>query len=676
MPGSQAALEILLKAREDAVRAVRNLDDAMEDLGENTEEVEQKTDRAKRGMDAFQQVLTAGAVIAAGKAAHEMATLGGEVIRTEATFQSISGGISAAETNLEAMRAATRGTMTEMEMMANASKLLQMGLAEDAEGLASITEMATRLGGAMGMDATASMADFSAMLANQSIPRLDQFGISSGRVREQIRELQAANEGMTRETAFMVAVMDEGAAALERLGPAADDAATEIQRTEAEIQNMKNALAADFAPVWAGFLKTLHTGIEELGKGTLRYRQLFGAIGAGAMHLVGADKAAKGFLERLNVLEDQADQTAPPIEDLKNAIRAVPPPPPDAEQGLEGIEGAAEDAQGAVEDFSVSVQDMAADFGEVEWDNWREQAWEMAQGLDLTGAELTSLAKNLGIASDAEITATVRMHNYAEALANGEITVARYQELMGDLAHQQQMANRELANGGVAVGDFDRELKNAEDDIGHFQSAGDEAAVSIADFGQGVQEAESRVGTLAGTAGGLETNLRGASDAAVSAKDDVSKVPGDSIGKFGDLAGSVSDVEGSLRGVAGAAQQAKRDIDSIPTHKTITIETVYRQRGQSEGGYLQHGTDHWGGGFAWVGEAGPEMVWLPPETVVYPHHESLQMASQMRSAGGPSRTVNNRQQYNETVVIQDRAAMAMYLRQHRDRQLRAMAGGG
>jgi len=120
---------------------------------------------------------------------------------TQRTFanlvDSIGGDVPQA---MDQLREATRGMVADDELMAAANKFVAMGLAENTEEAAKLSEMATQLGMAMGNDATASMENFALMLANQSILRLDSFGISSAKVRERIEELTGATEtyGMTQ----------------------------------------------------------------------------------------------------------------------------------------------------------------------------------------------------------------------------------------------------------------------------------------------------------------------------------------------------------------------------------------------------------------------------------------------------------------------------------------------
>ena len=125
-----------------------------------------------------------------GRKAIELYNLGTAANNAEATFVQLSGGTDAAAASLQAMRRATSGVVDDMTLMQGANKLLMMNLAGTGEEAARLTEIAVKLGSAMGNDAATSIADFAALLANQSIPRLDNFGISSDAVRRKLEELK------------------------------------------------------------------------------------------------------------------------------------------------------------------------------------------------------------------------------------------------------------------------------------------------------------------------------------------------------------------------------------------------------------------------------------------------------------------------------------------------------
>ena len=216
--------------------------------GTGGEEAEKELGGVEKAAKTAGKALLAYVSVESLKATYELAKLGAQSLRTKSAFEAISGGSRQASENLDAMREATRGAMSETDMIAVASQMLQMGLVDNAEGLGEMTEMAVRLGSAMGMEAGPAMENWNLMIANQSIPRLDSYGISGAKVRERILELQAATAGMSREQAFMIAVTEAGSNAMERLGPAMDDAALSFEQVEAKIQDLTTGFAEKLAP--------------------------------------------------------------------------------------------------------------------------------------------------------------------------------------------------------------------------------------------------------------------------------------------------------------------------------------------------------------------------------------------------------------------------------------------
>lgn len=216
---------------------------------------------------ALKAIATSAIVAQIGRTALELATLGVQAEKTNAAFVAISGGTEQARANLQAMRQATQGTISDLDAMAQANRLLQMGLASNSEELGRVAGMAVRLGTAMGRDANTAIEEFALLLANQSIPRLDTFGISAGRVRTRIAELQAATPGLTREQAFLTAVMEEGSAAMERLGDSGLGAIQNTDRLSASFENLKVTLGTALAPALtsaSGFLAENVTTLDQL----------------------------------------------------------------------------------------------------------------------------------------------------------------------------------------------------------------------------------------------------------------------------------------------------------------------------------------------------------------------------------------------------------------------------
>jgi hypothetical protein len=246
-------------ANEDAKRSsaqlAKGMDstaDAMDDTGRSALETEARLEIMRKAMNAVQMIAREGL---------ELAQLGAQAERVERRFAAFAEEAGGATVILDAFQDGAGGTVSKMDAMSSASRLLQMGLVEDASSMERVVEMATRLGDQTA-SATDRVADFSLLLANTSIPRLDNFGISSGKVRARIKELQDQTEGLSRESAFMQAVMEQGALSLGKLGERVDDNAAAFERQQAKMQDARVELGKKLAPAFAELMGLLSDLID------------------------------------------------------------------------------------------------------------------------------------------------------------------------------------------------------------------------------------------------------------------------------------------------------------------------------------------------------------------------------------------------------------------------------
>lgn len=181
------------------------------------------------------------------------------------TFETLTKDIGGSDYALEQLRLATRGMVSDNDLMAFSNKVIAMGLADTVEEAAQLAEMGSQLGLSMGEDATTGMENFALMLANQSIPRMDFFGISSGEARTRIDELMASDESLTREQAFTTAALELGAKAMEKVGEQGDNSAAALARQEASWENLKKGIGDAFLPVLDTLMPILLDLIEKYG---------------------------------------------------------------------------------------------------------------------------------------------------------------------------------------------------------------------------------------------------------------------------------------------------------------------------------------------------------------------------------------------------------------------------
>jgi len=234
---------------------------AFQRLGREMERTGQQAQRTNSIFsDLGQNILGAITIGGAIQLGSQLYNLGREASIAASTFTQLSGGASEAAANMDLLRVATGGIVDDMTLMQGSSKLLQMGLATTGGEVARLTELAVKLGGAMGSDATSSIENFALLLANQSVLRLDTFGISSARVRAEIERLMETGEALNREDAFRMAVLSEGAVALDRLGSAADAAVTPVARLQTRWANF----AQDFSERAAIIVEQAAATVDQL----------------------------------------------------------------------------------------------------------------------------------------------------------------------------------------------------------------------------------------------------------------------------------------------------------------------------------------------------------------------------------------------------------------------------
>jgi len=256
-----------------------------------------------------------GALAVVGAAAGKLAWDAAQVEPTVMTFENLTQEIgSTADEMLTSLRPATLGIVSDIDLMKAANKLMMMGLAESEEEAANLAEAAVKLGMAMGNDALPSLEDFTLMLANQSILRMDTFGLSSGRAREEINKL--VDEGLSKEEAFKLVVLDQANDRLKDLGDFGDTAKVKMGALQTKFGNVKDELGDALLPALETLLDDLIIPLADAIADDLApvlAETLPGAIEATVGALQGVADLLGDILEAIQRLDEwTATYLAPP----------------------------------------------------------------------------------------------------------------------------------------------------------------------------------------------------------------------------------------------------------------------------------------------------------------------------------------------------------------------------
>jgi len=256
---STAEVSILIKATDKASGKLKEIGNGMSGL-----------QKVALGLGAAGVTALGSVAVGIVKAAADAAALE----PTKITFDNLTKSIgSTADSMLKKLRPATMGVVSDADLMKASNKLVAMGLADTEDKAAALSKMAVTLGTAMGGEATASMENFALMLANQSIPRLDSFGISSSKVRERINELMKADENLTREQAFLTATMEQGEAAMAKVGDVSGSTGIAMQQIRATFKNVTDQVGTAFLPILAKLLVPLGELAQEYGPQVTEWAQ-------------------------------------------------------------------------------------------------------------------------------------------------------------------------------------------------------------------------------------------------------------------------------------------------------------------------------------------------------------------------------------------------------------------
>jgi chromosome segregation ATPase len=302
---------------------------SLKDFGNQATKNQKAFESAKKTFQSmvFPIAAVGGAVFAAKKA-FDFAKEGAQLETVRDTFDSLAKSVnSTSEAMLVGLRAATEGMVSDTDLMMSANRFLAMGLAATADEAAELSRVAVSLGAAMGKDATAAMEEFALLMANQSIPRLDTFGISAGKVRTRIKELMAANEGLTREGAFNQAVMEEAAISMDKLGNAVPiDPFTQLEvaakNTTDELKILMSEGLGPLAGQMAGVgipIKQAERALKDLGLKTKDIRELRSEVAKLDKGLTNTEREARVMAKVTEILEAGFEGTAEEVVSLARA---------------------------------------------------------------------------------------------------------------------------------------------------------------------------------------------------------------------------------------------------------------------------------------------------------------------------------------------------------------------
>ena len=312
---------ILIEAKDNASSTIKGVKSELSGLGKSTGEVEGLSGAFASLSTAAGVAAAAFAAIEVGKQVVELAQYSAQVQRTETAFATFSQQAGLATNTIEMLRSASRGTISDFDLMQSSSRALALGVADSSQELTQLLEVAIARGKALGVSANQAFSDLVTGIGRMSPLILDNLGIITGG--EKLFDAYAASIGKAtsaltdqeRKQALVNKVIAESTALVAANSAAGDDNASKIERAEASWQNIKATIGEIVLPNVVPFLDGIASGLDRLNASLDKTKQL--------SELLSAEKnaAAGGKVSNDADLYIKAAQAAGTYADTSNRLK-------------------------------------------------------------------------------------------------------------------------------------------------------------------------------------------------------------------------------------------------------------------------------------------------------------------------------------------------------------------
>lgn len=236
-----------IKARVD--QAIRNLTS----LEKTVEKAASKFDIMRTAVGQAAGMLINQFARAAAASIKETISLGADIQTLRNSFEAMATAAGRADLSLELLREATRGAVSDVDLLTSANKFMALNLPVDQ--METLMGSAIQLGRAMGLNAAQSVNDLSVALGRNSPLVLDNFGVSLKLM--QAQELLADRLGKTvdgltdveKASAFQIIAIEKIQEKAATLAGTTSEATLAQDRFAASIINLKSSIGEALAPL-------------------------------------------------------------------------------------------------------------------------------------------------------------------------------------------------------------------------------------------------------------------------------------------------------------------------------------------------------------------------------------------------------------------------------------------
>lgn len=156
--------------------------------------------------------------------------------------------------NLAQLRAASKGTVSDVQLMQTANKAALLGVTDNVDLLSAAFTTARLRGKEMGLTATEAIDNLVTGVGRGSPLILDNLGIF---IPDALKKMQGEVDQATYKQLLFAAVLEDGQSIYQQYGEDAITAADRSEQMKATLDNMKVAVGGGLVPVFEGLLQVI-----------------------------------------------------------------------------------------------------------------------------------------------------------------------------------------------------------------------------------------------------------------------------------------------------------------------------------------------------------------------------------------------------------------------------------
>jgi hypothetical protein len=256
MPDESFKLLIDIQAKlTSAIKGLRGVRVEAEKAGAATDAVSKNMGVLEHAAATAAGVLIRDMVRGLAQTFTEAVSLGGRVETLQASFDALRKKAGSTELSLEELRKATRGMVSDVDLLQAANQAMSMHLPVD--DLDKFYDAVIRVGKAQGLTATQAINDFTVAIGRQQPKILDNFGIilkQSEAYNEYARTLGKATDALTdseKETAFSTVAIRKLMEQANILGDNISDVDLATDKFSATLTNLQTSVGSLLSPLGA-----------------------------------------------------------------------------------------------------------------------------------------------------------------------------------------------------------------------------------------------------------------------------------------------------------------------------------------------------------------------------------------------------------------------------------------